>query len=150
MCVLITAINIAQITGRYLFFYSIPWSEQLSVVIFILIIFFGQNLATRSDNEIRIDVIPVTNASVYRIMLIVSDLACLVTLVLLFASSILLVQNAMRFSQVISSLHLPYLYVFCVIPLGFFLIFASRFGVLARRISRAPDPQKIPGEEENR
>ena len=67
LCVAITVINIAQVTGRYVFFYSIPWSEQLSVVLFLFIIFLGQNLATKSDNEIRIDILIFSNEKIKKI-----------------------------------------------------------------------------------
>lgn len=133
LCVAVTAINIAQISGRYIFFYSIPWSEQLSVALFIIIIFFGQNIATKNDNEIRIDLFQLRNNDVKKAMLVLSDLLCLIAVSVLFVSSIMLVQNALRFQQVISSMNLPYFYIFSIIPVGFALIFFSRLGVLLRR-----------------
>ncbi|WP_319496042.1 TRAP transporter small permease [uncultured Cohaesibacter sp.] len=134
LCILVTAINISQIMGRYLFFYSIPWSEQVSVILFVFIIFIGQSLATMKDNEIRIDVFVVPGHRVGDTLLILSDLICLIVLAVLFFSAIGLVGNALRFPQVVSSINLPYYVVFAVIPFGFFLIFVTRLLVLVRRI----------------
>lgn len=134
LCILVTAINISQIIGRYLFFYSIPWSEQVSVILFVFIIFLGQSLATMKDNEIRIDVFVVPGYRVGDILLIISDIICLIVLFFLFFSATGLVGNALRFPQVVSSINLPYCFVFSVIPFGFCLIFVTRLLVLVRRI----------------
>ncbi len=134
LCILVTAINISQIMGRYLFFYSIPWSEQVSVILFVFIIFLGQSLATMKDNEIRIDVFVVPGYRVGDILLILSDVICLIVLVFLFLSATGLVGNALRFPQVVSSINLPYYYVFAVIPFGFCLIFITRLLVLIGRV----------------
>lgn len=138
LCIAITAVNIAQVAGRYLFFYSIPWSEQLSVVLFILIIFLGQNLATKADNEIRIELFLFCSQKTQRAILVCADVLCLFTAGVLFVSSIMMVMHASMFPQVISSLQLPYFYVFSVMPIGFFLIFFSRLGVMLRRIFPLP------------
>ena len=138
LCVAITAVNIAQIAGRYLFFYSLPWSEQLSVILFIMIIFLGQNLATKGDGEIRIEVFLFCKPATQRIFLVVSDLLCLFSAAALFVSSIMLVMHASEFPQVISSLQLPYFYVFSIMPVGFFMIFFSRLGVMLRRFYPLP------------
>ncbi len=132
LCIAITAINIAQITGRYVFFASIPWSEQLSVVLFLLIIFLGQNLATKADGEIRVDLFAHMPA-LRRRFLLVADALCLFTVAVFFVSSIYLVIHASQFRQVISSMQLPYVYVFCMMPLGFGLIFLARLTVLLKR-----------------
>ena len=130
LCVAITAINIAQIAGRYVFFYSLPWSEPLSVLLFLMIVFLGQNLVTRKDGEIRIE------AFLHkRLQLIVSDLVCLVTVGALLVSSFYLIRHAARFPQIIPSLDLPYYYVFWMMPIGFFLIFLSRACVLLKRLA---------------
>lgn len=137
LCILVTAINISQIMGRYLFFYSIPWSEQVSVILFMFIIFLGQSLATMKDNEIRIDLILFPNTRAGTALLVLADIICLVVLVFLFFSAIGLVQNALRFPQVVSSINLPYYFVFAVIPFGFFLVFATRLMVLVKRLQGA-------------
>ena len=132
VCVAMIIINIGQIAGRYLFFYSLPWSEQVSVVLFLLIVFMSQSLATRTDGEIRIDFLH-NHPDFRRKLFIVSDIICLITLIILFASSIYLINHALRFRQVISSVQWQYAYVYCMIPVGFFLIFLSRLVVMLKR-----------------
>lgn len=130
LCIAITVINIAQIAGRYIFFYSIPWSEPLSVLLFLAIIFFGQNLATKKDGEIRVEFY--LNK---RFQLMFSDIVCLIVVGLLFASSLYLLGHAARFKQIIPALYLPYYYVFWMMPVGFGLILFSRLHVLLKRIA---------------
>ena len=147
LCVAIIAVNIAQIAGRYLFFYSLPWSEQLSVILFIMIIFLGQNLATKGDGEIRIELFLFSSAKTQRFFLVIADVLCLFSAAALFASSIMLVMHASEFPQVVSSLQLPYFYVFSIMPIGFFLIFFSRLGVMLRRLFPLPDEAAPQSEE---
>ena len=50
-------INGAQVFCRFVLHSSIPWSEQISVMLFFILIMLGGNLAIRSDTETKIEVI---------------------------------------------------------------------------------------------
>jgi TRAP-type C4-dicarboxylate transport system permease small subunit len=47
-------INGAQVFCRFVIRSSIPWSEQISVMVFFILIMLGGNLAMRTDTETRI------------------------------------------------------------------------------------------------
>jgi len=132
LCVVVTVINIFQVAGRYLFFYSIPWSENLSVVLFLMIVFLGQSMVTGKDGEIRIELFLSK-----KFQLVASDVICIVTVCFLFISSCYLIGHAARFPQIIPSLYLPYYYVFWMMPIGFALILFSRICVLLKRLAPA-------------
>lgn len=48
---------LAQTFFRYVIFYSLPWSEELSRYLFVLMILLGINIGITRDNFVRIDVI---------------------------------------------------------------------------------------------
>ena len=46
-----------QTFTRYVIFYSLPWSEELSCYLFVLLILWGINIGISRENFVRIDVI---------------------------------------------------------------------------------------------
>ena len=47
----------AQTSTRYLIFYSIPWSEEVSRYLYVALTLLGLNLAITSKQLVRIDII---------------------------------------------------------------------------------------------
>ena len=43
-----------QVINRYVFQFSIPWTEELTRTFYILLIFIGSALATYQNNHIRV------------------------------------------------------------------------------------------------
>ena len=56
MIVMMTVIFV-QTATRYLVFYSIPWSEELSRYLYVTLTLLGMNLAISSKQLVRIDII---------------------------------------------------------------------------------------------
>lgn len=48
---------LAQTFFRYVIFYSLPWSEELSRYLFVVMILLGINIGITRDNFVRIDMI---------------------------------------------------------------------------------------------
>lgn len=48
---------LAQTFTRYVIFYSLPWSEELSRYLFVLLIMLGINIGITKNNFVRIDMI---------------------------------------------------------------------------------------------
>lgn len=61
---LMMCIIFLQVFTRYVIFYSLPWSEELSRYLFVFIIIIGINIAVSQDKLIRIDAILVSIKSV--------------------------------------------------------------------------------------
>jgi len=143
MVVVIVGINVAQVAGRYLFHFSLPWSEQLSIVLFIGLILLGGNLAVKTDSEIKID-LRFKDPAKQRVLDVVRDVFSLVAMIIFFISSIMMVRHALTYMQIISSLKLNYAYVFMVMPVGFGLMILDKAGVLLSRFV-PPEPQQEGG-----
>lgn len=54
---LMMCIIFLQVFTRYVIFYSLPWSEELSRYLFVFIIIIGINIAVSKDKLIKIDAI---------------------------------------------------------------------------------------------
>lgn len=52
MCVILV-----QVFTRYVIFYSLPWSEELSRYLFVFIVIIGINIAVTQDKLIKIDAV---------------------------------------------------------------------------------------------
>lgn len=134
-------INALQVAGRYFFRYSLPWSEQLSLVLFLVLIMLGGSLAMRTDTEIKITLVHLKNERVNVIMAAVMDFVSLIIIVLLLISSMLLTRQALQLKQVISSMNLNYAYVYSIVVLGFLMMgFEKLINLLkhVNEISRNP------------
>jgi len=134
-------INALQVAGRYFFRYSLPGSEQLSLVLFLVLIMLGGSLAMRTDTEIKITLVHLKNERVNVIMAAVMDFVSLITIVLLLISSMLLTRQALQLKQVISSMNLNYAYVYSIVVLGFLMMgFEKLINLLkhVNEISRNP------------
>ena len=84
-------INFAQVLCRYIFHYSIPWSEQTSVVLFMFMVLIGGNLAMKEDGEIKIEIIRFKNSVKNTGFRLISDIISLVTIGVLFVSAVLII-----------------------------------------------------------
>jgi TRAP-type C4-dicarboxylate transport system permease small subunit len=141
MVMLIVIVNNAQVAGRYIFHYSLPWSEQLSIVLFICIIMLGGNISIKRDDEIRID-LKFSDPFKQKILNVVRDVISLATLIILLCSSLFLVLHALNFKQVISSMQLNYAYVFMVMSIGFCLMVFDKIAILLGRFVSQEESEK--------
>ncbi len=130
----ITVINIAQIAGRYVFHFSLPWSEQLSVLLFIVIIMLGGSLSIRTNSEIRIAFFNFKSRIAQSYMAAAVDLVSFVTIIFFVNSSISFFKHSLRFKQVVSSLQISYSYIFAFLIIGFVLMGMEKLFNLIRTI----------------
>lgn len=119
---IVVAVNTIQIAGRYLFKYSIPWSDQVSLLIFCMIIMLGGNIAIKEHSEIKVELIRFKSARRQAAMNLIGDLISIVTLVIFIISNLYLIKQASQFSKVISSIQLEYKYVYMIVLVGFLLM----------------------------
>lgn len=131
---LMTIINVAQVIGRYVFHFSIPWSEQVSVILFIYIIMIGANIAVKTDTEIKIAILNFKDRKKQAILGIIIDIFSIGAVIFFMISAIGLVMHSLHFKQVVSSIQLNYVFVFLILPIGFLLIVMDKFVNLLRKI----------------
>ena len=126
MVVFMVSINFIQVLSRYIFRYSIPWSEQTSVVLFMFMILIGGNLAIKEDSEIRIEIIKFKNQRSNTRFRLISDVISLLTLGLLFVSAIFLTIQGRTVPQSLSAIPLSYWQLYMVMVIGFGLMFIEK------------------------
>lgn len=134
MVVFMVGLNFVQVLSRYIFHYSIPWSEQTSVVLFMFMILIGGNLAIKEDSEIKIEIIKFKNVKRDTRFRLISDLIALVTLGVLFVSSIYLVIQGRMMPQVLSAVPLSYWQLYVVMVVGFGLMFLEKFTNVVKKM----------------
>lgn len=134
MVVFMVSINFIQVLSRYIFHYSIPWSEQTSVVLFMFMILIGGNLAIKEDSEIRIEIIKFKNQRSNTRFRLISDVISLLTLGLLFVSAIFLTIQGRTVPQSLSAIPLSYWQLYMVMVIGFGLMFIEKLTNVVKKI----------------
>lgn len=121
--VLLMAINtIANVVGRFLFHYSLFFSEELNRTLIILIAFAGISYAARQGRHIRMsaiyDALPSRTRKAF--MIVIAALTALTMFALCYFSVgyILKVANSGR---VLSALQIPVYWIYLWVPVGFFM-----------------------------
>ncbi|MDL2295527.1 TRAP transporter small permease subunit [Lachnospiraceae bacterium OttesenSCG-928-E19] len=137
------SINFIQVISRYVFKYSIPWSEQLSVVLFMFMVLIGGNLAIKEDSEIKIEIIRFKNKRKDTGFRMIGDVISLVTLGLLFTSAVLITVQGKALPQALSALPLKYYQLYVVMSVGFLLMFVEKLTNLVKRIVSLSEKEEV-------
>lgn len=121
--VLLMAFNtIANVIGRFLFQYSIYFTEELNRILIILITFAGIGYAARHGRHIRMsaiyDALPVPGRKT--MMIVIAVVTSLVMFALCYFSLGYIAKVATS-GRVLSSLQIPVYLIFIWAPLGFFI-----------------------------
>lgn len=128
-------VNLVQIAGRYLFFYSIPWSEELSTYMYVWIIFLALHMITREKTELTIDVLNPKNPRTMAKARIARDIVTLLTVAIFFVASVLMIRNAILYPRMTTSLGVTTAGLYLCMPIGFALVFLQRVTNLLRHIA---------------
>ena len=110
-----------QIVTRYVFFYSLPWSEELSRYLFAWLIFIGASLGVGEESQIRIDIIDTLVKGGFRkIVNLLQYVLSFGTVTVLIFSTAKILQIGMR--QRSPAMHIPMTYIYLCIPVGLALV----------------------------
>lgn len=121
--VLLMAVNtMANVVGRFVFQYSLFFSEELNRILIILITFAGISYAARQGRHIRMsaiyDTLPVGPRKALMIVITV------VTAVAMFALcyfSVSYIAKVASSGRVLPALQFPVYWIFLWVPVGFFM-----------------------------
>ena len=121
--VLLMALNtITNVVGRFLFQYSIYFTEELNRILIILITFAGIGYAARHGRHIRMsaifDALPVPGR---KTMMIIIAIVTSVAMFALCYFSIGYIAKVASSGRVLPSLQIPVYLIFLWAPLGFFV-----------------------------
>ena len=126
-----------QIFTRFVLFYSLPWSEELSRYLFAYLILLGACVGVRENNQISIDIIDnFVQGRQARILALVQYLVQIAAVVILFYSSLMLIKVGAR--QVSPAMGLKMSLIYMCFPIGFSLILielaVKTVGVISGRL----------------
>lgn len=120
LAAMVTIVSV-QIFTRFVFFYSLPWSEELSRYLFAYLILLGACVGVRENNQIAIDIIDnFVKEDKVRVLAIVQYLVQIITVAILFYSSLMLMKVGAR--QISPAMGLKMSHIYMCFPIGFILI----------------------------
>lgn len=143
----VVVIDTAQVFGRYVFKFSIPWSDQVSLLIFCIIIMLGGNIAIKDNAEVKVTLIRFKDEKKQLIFDLVGDIVSIFTISFFVVSTWLLILQASTFKKVISSIQLDYKYVYVIVLAGFVIMLFEKVIQLLKRISRLKAGGAFEGEK---
>ena len=123
---------------RYVFQFSISWSEEMTRYMFIGTLFFTLNIMVSQNAALRVDLLDnlIHSQKSQHILNLIIYLLTIVALLVFTASGIMLVQAG--FTSVSPSMHIPMWIIYAMMPLGYFL---AQIEVLRKSVAEFRDMQ---------
>lgn len=119
---LMAANTVANVVGRYVFQYSLFFSEELNRIIIILITFAGIGYAARHGRHIRMsaiyDSLPVAGRKA--LMILIASITAAAMFALCYFS-VGYIAKVMTSGRVLPALQIPVWWIFIWVPIGFFM-----------------------------
>ena len=107
-----------QVITRYVFFYSLPWSEELSRYMFIWFVYLSLSVTIRENLSIRIDFLDqILKGKAKDILNLVVDILGFCILVVFVYSSYKLF--LMGFKSKTPAMRIPFYVIYLIMPIGY-------------------------------
>lgn len=140
LMILLTVI-LAQTFFRYIIFYSLPWSEELSRYLFVLMILLGINIGITRDNFVRIDMIDGFLPKAFKpVMEVFRELLALFVACMFAYSTLPLMRIAKFQRSPAMQIHMDWMYL--ILFVGFVLAVLS---IVLKLIARFAAPKQQEG-----
>jgi TRAP-type C4-dicarboxylate transport system permease small subunit len=138
-CLLVgVALNLINIIGRYVFYASIPWAEEIMIYLMVASVFFGSAQASLTATHISMDIfIRDLPKAVKMAILLINDVILLVVAAVVMWKTIPVVFQLYNFDQRSEAARIPIYIPQMIIPIGFLLMMV---GTLLHRIMAMIDP----------
>ena len=106
---------------RYVFSFSISWSEEMTRYMFIGTLFFTLNIMVSQNAALRVDILDnfINNQRSKHILNLITYVLTVVALLVFTLSGVMLVQAGL--TSVSPSMHIPMWIIYAMMPLGYFL-----------------------------
>lgn len=112
-----------QVVCRYLFNYSISWSEEVLRTMIVWFIFTGSSLAVSEGSHVSMDIIDnILKGKIKSIFVILTYLICAVFCSLIFYGSIGMIMSAISSNSMATSLPMPLYIPYLSVTIGMFLM----------------------------
>ncbi|MGY4690762.1 TRAP transporter small permease [Salibacterium sp. K-3] len=108
-----------QVVLRYIFNFSLIWTEELARYLIIWFIFIGSSIAVRERAHAKVDVLfTIASANTKRILSIAASMMGLLFCILIVISGWQTIQNVTQYSNVTPALQIPMYVPYLAIPIG--------------------------------
>jgi len=102
---------------------GMPWQEEISRILYVLVVYLGASFGMKSKDHIRItflvNMLPKTGQ---KIMRLITDIIWAGFNIIIIVISLRVYQNMQRFLGESAVLRIPLHYIFLIIPIGFALL----------------------------
>lgn len=137
---IVVVVNFLNVCLRYLAGTSLNFCETLSVVLFMVIVLLGANIAVKRDGEIRIDFTGALPEAPRRIIHIATDIVCIIVIAVCIYGLWRTLGMVYARRQRLTPLPLYTYHVYAVMLAGFVLLFIDHVILLLRRVLEQKDP----------
>lgn len=108
-----------QVVLRYMFNYSLYWSEELSRMLIVWFIFLGSSMAVRDKAHVNMDALAnIIPKAIKDIIDIIINLICIVFCVLVVYGGFKILSTALRLNLMATSVKLPLFVPYAAVPVG--------------------------------
>lgn len=112
-----------QVVCRYLFNYSISWSEEVLRLMIVWFIFTGSSLAVSEGSHVSMDIIDnMLNGKIKRVFTILTYIISAIFCFLIFYGSIGMISSAIKSNSMATSLPMPLYIPYLSVTVGMFLM----------------------------
>jgi TRAP-type C4-dicarboxylate transport system permease small subunit len=121
--VVMTVLLFVQVITRYVFRFAIVWTEELSIVLFVWMLYCGISAAVLDRKQIRVDaLIDAVPFKWKKFLLILSNITCMIFCAAIFQPLMVLIKNISSSRMRTMLLRIPQRYVYIVIPAAMLLM----------------------------
>lgn len=127
-------LTFAQVLSRFVFNFSLAWSEEVSRFMFVWLVYISAAMAAKHRRHIRVEIVDqLLPRKVSKWTGLLSDFLWIGFTLLVAYQGYNLTMKVMNHGQLSPATQLPMGYVYMIVPLGFLLIsFRVAQGIVAR------------------
>ena len=137
---IVVVVNFLNVCLRYLAGTSLNFCETLSVVLFMVIVLLGANIAAKRDGEFRIDFTGSLPEGARWIIKFATDIVAIIVIAVCIYGLVRTVGMVYARRQRLTPLPLYTYHVYAVMLAGFALLFIDHVILLLRRLLEQKDP----------
>ncbi len=102
---------------------GIPWQEELSRMLYVVVVYLGASYGMRSQDHIRVVMVfNILPAGLQKIFRVITDMIWLFFNIAIILYALKVHHTMVQFPGYSAVLQIPMHYVFFIVPLGFFLM----------------------------
>ena len=131
-----------QIFSRFLFYFTMIWTDDVIVFLLLSTVFLGSGSATASDKHIRLEFfISFFREEAVRKLMIIADVVSIMFLGVICFQTILLGMQALR--TTVGASPVPLAYYYWVVGFGCLVMLLNFLVILIKRLKRLPVVEKL-------